>query len=183
MSKTKGGTEFRFDERVEGERHVNQNLLLWYELMPRLAHCKLRAYFLENEEEPQVFPPPSRVFQTLEHTAPDDVRIVIVTDDPSDRTHLNEIPGVVQLSRRMTEARQGTPGTHSHIGWEGVIEKLILALNAEHQDSIIWMSESPSYLRSLLGEKATNLLNISERELANEYLKLVGKEEITWNSK
>jgi hypothetical protein len=170
-------TYMRQRQRSDENRDINPNILKWFEIAPHLAHCKLRAYMLEDEQNPQVYPPQGLVFDSLESIAPEDVRVIVLSSDPSTRPDLYG-PGVLHLSRRMTEAQQGTPGSHSHIGWEDVIGKLINHLNATHQNTVAWVGE-PLWLIRQLGEQV-NIFSTSELDEVDEYLRKIGREEIAW---
>lgn len=67
-------------ERYLDPENSGKNLDRWLEIAPGLADCVERAY--SGEDSKSVCPPPIRVFHALRFLAPEEVRAVILGQDP-----------------------------------------------------------------------------------------------------
>ena len=63
--------------------------------------CDLRRYLIREETEHAIFPPPERIFEALDETAPDAVKVVIIGQDPyPERGQAHGLPFSVERGNR-----------------------------------------------------------------------------------
>lgn len=63
-------------------RDEASNLAEWLRMFPSLMACKSKAYAGDYSEDPSVCPPPGIVFRSLQMVGPEDVRVVVLGQDP-----------------------------------------------------------------------------------------------------
>lgn len=59
----------------------SENVQKWYQIAPGLSLCKWKAYSNDTEETP-VFPAPSDTFKAFELVEPNEVKVVVLGQDP-----------------------------------------------------------------------------------------------------
>lgn len=232
----------------EFEEMYHRNLANWMEISPGLLAKRDTAYKLGESRGVQVFPEYDRVFTVLEMLPPEEVRVVIVGQDPyhtpgkasgiafgyhstydgvidsSLRNILDEVvangyvlhpnvgpdtslegwvtQGVLLINTRLT-VENSKPLSHSHIGWEYEVRRLLKFLAALHDKDIAWMgwgNEAQQMLADVVDPGSANVFTSSHPckfsntkgripftgskmfSRVNAYLQSIGKEEIKWNA-